>query len=36
MLKNLILNRVKIQNFKKTFKAKGVNIEAIQINFFFT
>ena len=31
----LILNRVKIQSSKKPFKAKQVNIEAIQINLFF-
>jgi hypothetical protein len=30
----LILNGVKIQNSKKPFKAKQVNIEAIKINFF--
>jgi hypothetical protein len=33
--KKLILNRVKILNSKKPFKAKQVNIEAIQINFLF-
>ncbi len=31
---SLPLNRVKIQNFEKRFKAKQVNIEAIQIKFF--
>ncbi len=32
---NLVLNRVKIQNSKKSVKAKQVNIEEIQINFFW-
>ncbi len=31
----MILNRVKIQNSKKSFKAKQVNIEATQISFFW-
>ncbi len=32
----MILNRVKIQNSKKSFKAKQMNIEATQISFFGT
>jgi hypothetical protein len=31
----MILNRVKIEISKKPFKATQVNIEAIQISFFF-
>ena len=33
-MQKLILNRVKIEISKKPFKAKQVNIEAIQIDFF--
>jgi hypothetical protein len=34
-MQKLILNRVKIKISKKPFKAKQVNIAAIQNNFFF-
>ncbi len=34
LYKNLVLNRVKIKNSKKSYKAKQANKEEIQINFF--